>query len=259
MKITCPNRTIQIGFNLFLQRTFHIPTPCQGFQNPPERIHAVLCRLVPGLAECCGNLVHGIQCILNFLKQHHQNAVFILAFNGIRPRNSRRYIDFKHLCRQNLTACVPYGNLRLYCLCLGKNFIRQGKLASALSRIRHFPLIKKCAAIRLSECDTHLLACQIDWHAVFIQAYIQISGFCIMLHRANPNAVRLFVYINFQPIIRFCHFLTPSKKSASKKHIRFIFRCAFLDRISFFCYHNNKKRITAFGRAVSPNGFGETV
>nr|DAF37869.1 MAG TPA: AAA domain protein [Caudoviricetes sp.] len=47
--------------------------------------------------------------------------------------------------------------------------------------------------------------------------------------------------------------------SASKKHIRFIFRCAFLDRISFFCYHKYKKRITAFGRAVSPNGFGKTV
>ena len=153
--------------------------------------------------------MHGIQCVLNLLKQHHQNAVFVLAFNGIRPRNCRRYIDFKHLRRQNLTACVPDGNLRLDCLCLGKNLIRQGKLASARGRIRHFPLIKKCAAVRLSERDTHPFARQIDCHTVFIQAYIQICGFCIILHRANPDTVRLFVHINFQPIIRFCHFPTP--------------------------------------------------
>ena len=51
----------------------------------------------------------------------------------------------------------------------------------------------------------------------------------------------------------FAIFLTPSKKSASKKHIRFIFRCAFLDRISFFCYHKHKRRIATFRRAASPN------
>lgn len=223
-KPTCPNRTIQIRLNSLLQAGFYVPTLRQGFKNPPERIHAVLRRLVPRLAECCGNLVHGIQCVLNFLKQHHQNAVFVLTFNGIRPRNCRRYIDFKHLRRQNLTACVPYGNLRLDRLCLGKNFIRQGKLASACGRIRHFPLVEKCAAIRLSECDTHLLARQIDWHTVFIQAYIQISGFCIMLHRANPNAVRLFVHIQLQPIIRFCHFSHSFQKIRIKKAHPFYFQ-----------------------------------
>ena len=254
-KPTCPNRTIQIRLNSLLQAGFYVPTLRQGFKNPPERIHAVLRRLVPRLAECCGNLVHGIQCVLNFLKQHHQNAVFVFAFYRIRPRNCRRHIDFKHLRRQNLTACIPNGNLCLDCLCLRKNFIRQGKLASARSRICHFPLIKKCAAVRFSECDTHLLACQIDCHTVFIQAHVQISGFCIVLHRANPDAVRLFVHINFQTIIRFCHFLTPSKKSASKKHIRFIFRCAFLDRISFFWYHKHKRRITTFRRAASPSSW----
>jgi hypothetical protein len=28
---------------------------------------------------------------------------------------------------------------------------------------------------------------------------------------------------------------------------------AFIDRITFFCYHEDKKRIIAFGRAVSPD------
>ena len=223
-KPTCPNRTIQIRLNSLLQAGFYVPALCQHFQNPPEGIHTVLCRLIPRLTKGCGNLVHGIQCVLNLLKQHHQNAVFVLAFHRVRPRNRRRYIDFKHLRRQNLAACIPDGNLRLDCLCLGKNLIRQGKLASARSRICHFPLIKKCAAVRLSECDTHLLTRQIDWHTVFIQAHIQISGFCIILHRANPDAVRLLIYIQLQPIIRFCHFSHSFQKIRIKKAHPFHFQ-----------------------------------
>nr|DAR16845.1 MAG TPA: AAA domain protein [Caudoviricetes sp.] len=32
-----------------------------------------------------------------------------------------------------------------------------------------------------------------------------------------------------------------------------------IDFFLFLCYYKHKKRITAFGRAVSPNGFGKTV